>query len=86
MRACEIIDALEPEGRGIYGGGMGYLDFAGNMDICIGIRTAFKYGSKVYVQAGGGIVADSKPDAEFQETLNKAGAVLDALKATTEVR
>lgn len=86
VRACEIIDALEPEGRGIYGGGMGYLDFAGNMDICIGIRTAFKYGSKVYVQAGGGIVADSKPDAEFQETLNKAGAVLDALKATTEVR
>lgn len=85
VRACEIIDELEPERRGIYGGGMGYLDFAGNMDICIGIRTAYKYKDKVYVQAGGGIVADSVLDNEFQETLNKAGALRDALQATVEV-
>lgn len=85
IRACEIIDELEPRRRGIYGGGMGYLDFAGNMDICITIRTAFKYKDRVYVQAGGGIVADSVEEAEFQETINKAGAVKDALLATTEV-
>lgn len=85
VRACQIIDELEPERRGIYGGGMGYLDFAGNMDICIGIRTAYKYKDKVYVQAGGGIVADSVLDNEFQETLNKAGALRDALQATVEV-
>lgn len=86
VRACQLIDALEPRRRGIYGGGMGYLDFAGNMDICITIRTMVKKGSKVYVQAGGGIVADSQIQDEFQETLNKAGAVKAALLATTEVR
>ena len=74
-RACEIIDELEPNRRGIYGGGMGYLDFAGNMDICITIRTAVKHKGKVYVQAGGGIVADSVPTTEYMETINKAGAV-----------
>ncbi len=84
VRACEIIDELEPERRGLYGGGMGYLDFAGNMDICIGIRTAYKYKNKVYVQAGGGIVADSKENDEFQETLNKAGALRDALLKTVK--
>ena len=86
IRACEIIDALEPERRGVYGGGMGYLDFAGNMDICITIRSMVKKGSKVYFQAGGGIVADSVEQDEFQETINKAGAVKDALLATVEVK
>ena len=70
----EIIDELEPERRGIYGGGMGYLDFGGNMDICITIRTMVKKNDRVYIQAGGGIVADSVLDNEFQETVNKAGA------------
>ena len=85
VRACQIIDELEPQRRGLYGGGMGYLDFAGNMDICITIRTMVKKGDQVYVQAGGGIVADSVVEDEFQETLNKAGAVMEALRATTEV-
>jgi anthranilate synthase component 1 len=84
IRACEILDQLEPQRRGPYGGGVGYLDFAGNMDICITIRTAVKHGNTVYFQAGGGIVADSVIDNEFQETINKSGAVRDALLATTE--
>lgn len=83
IRACQIIDELEPQRRGIYGGGMGYIDFGGNMDICITIRTMVKYGGQVYVQAGGGIVADSAVENEFTETLNKAGACLQALRATT---
>ena len=86
IRACEIIDELEPNRRGIYGGGMGYLDFAGNMDICITIRTAVKHKGKVYVQAGGGIVADSVPTTEYMETINKAGAVFKALEASTKER
>jgi anthranilate synthase component 1 len=86
IRACEIIDELEPNRRGIYGGGMGYLDFAGNMDICITIRTAVKYKGKVYVQAGGGIVADSVAETEYNETLNKAGAVFKALEDSTRER
>lgn len=84
IRACEIIDELEPERRGIYGGGMGYLDFGGNMDICITIRTMVKKGGRVLVQAGGGIVYDSVPDNEFQETVNKAGACLNALRMTAK--
>lgn len=80
IRACEIIDELEPERRGLYGGGMGYLDFGGNMDICITIRTMVKHGGKVYVQAGGGIVADSVVENEYQETVNKAGACMKALQ------
>ncbi len=84
IRACEIIDELEPERRGIYGGGMGYLDFGGNMDICITIRTMVKKGGRVFIQAGGGIVADSVVDSEYQETLNKAGACMKALKMTAE--
>lgn len=75
---AEIIDELEPERRGIYGGGMGYLDFGGNMDICITIRTMVKKNNRVYIQAGGGIVADSVLDNEFQETVNKAGACHDS--------
>ena len=84
IRACEIIDELEPERRGIYGGGMGYLDFGGNMDICITIRTMVKKNDRVYIQAGGGIVADSVLDNEFQETVNKAGACMTALRMTAE--
>ena len=84
IRACQILDDLEPERRGPYGGGVEYLDFAGNMDICITIRTAVKRGDTVYFQSGGGIVADSVLDNEFMETINKSGAVKDALLATTE--
>lgn len=84
IRAAEILDALEPERRGPYAGGMGYLDFAGNMDICIAIRTAVKYGKKVYFQSGGGIVADSVTENEFMETVNKSAAVKTALLLTTE--
>ena len=84
-RACEIIDALEGIKRGVYGGAIGYIDFAGNMDMCIGIRMALLTGGNVYVQAGAGIVAESVPENEYHETLNKAGAVITALKASGEV-
>lgn len=85
FRACEIIDELEPEGRGVYGGAIGYMDFSGNLDVCIAIRTAVKKGRKVYVQAGAGIVADSIPENEYQECANKAGAVIEAIRLTEEV-
>lgn len=85
FRACEIIDELEPVARGIYGGAIGYIDFSGNLDVCIAIRTAVKKGNKVYVQAGAGIVADSVPANEYQECANKAGAVIEALKRAREV-
>ncbi len=86
FRACEIIDELEPVARGIYGGAIGYLDLSGNLDVCIAIRTAVKKGNKVYVQAGGGIVADSIPEKEYEESANKAGAVMEAIKLASEVR
>lgn len=79
IRACEIIDELEGEPRGIYGGALGYIDFSGNMDTCIAIRMAVKKGGKVYVQAGGGIVADSQPELEYEESANKAKAVMEAI-------
>lgn len=85
FRACEIINELEPDARGVYGGAIGYLDCTGNLDVCIAIRTAVKKGDTVYVQAGAGIVADSVPELEYEETANKAGAVLDALRAAGEV-
>lgn len=85
FRACEIIDELEPVARGVYGGAIGYLDFSGNLDVCIAIRTAVKKGSKVYVQAGAGIVADSVPESEYMECANKAGAVIEAVKRAVEV-
>ena len=78
VRAMEIIDELEPTKRGIYAGSVGYLGFAGDMDVCIAIRTAVLREGQLFVQAGAGIVADSDPDAEWQETLNKARAVLRA--------
>ena len=80
LRAMEIIDELEKNKRGIYGGAIGYLDFAGNMDTCIAIRIAYKKNGKVYVRAGAGIVADSIPESEHNECENKMKAVLIALK------
>ncbi|MFP4027853.1 MAG: anthranilate synthase component I [Candidatus Brocadiia bacterium] len=80
VRAMEIIDELEPTKRGPYGGAVGYFDFSGNMDTCITIRTVVLQGRDAYVQAGGGIVADSVPEREFEETLNKAKALLRAIE------
>jgi anthranilate synthase component I len=80
VRAMQIIEELEPTRRGIYGGSVLYADFAGNLDSCIGIRTLLMQGKKAYLQAGAGIVADSDPASEFQESLNKAQAVLRAVE------
>ncbi len=85
IRACEIIDELETEPRGIYGGALGYLDFTGNMDTCIAIRMAVKKNNQVYVQAGGGIVADSIPANEYEESGHKARAVINAICNAAEV-
>ena len=85
IRACEIIEELESEQRGIYGGALGYLDFTGNLDTCIAIRMAVKKDGHVYVQAGGGIVADSIPENEYMESYNKALAVMNAVKNAKEV-
>lgn len=79
LRACEIINELEQNKRGIYGGAIGYLDFTGNLDTCISIRLAFKKNGKVFVRSGAGIVADSVPETEYQECINKAKAVMFAL-------
>jgi anthranilate synthase component 1 len=81
VRAMEIIDELEPTRRGIYAGAVLYLDFSGNLDSCIAIRTLVVKDGVASVQAGGGIVADSVPAREYQETVNKAGALLAALEA-----
>jgi anthranilate synthase component 1 len=80
VRAMEIIDELEPHRRGPYGGAVGYIDFSGNMDTCIALRTMVLKGQTAYLQAGAGIVADSVPAAERQETLNKAMGLLRALE------
>ncbi|MDD3360312.1 MAG: anthranilate synthase component I [Hespellia sp.] len=80
IRACEIINELEGNKRGIYGGAIGYLDFTGNMDTCIAIRIAFKKNGKVFIRSGAGIVADSIPENEYQECINKAKAVVAALE------
>lgn len=85
IRACEIIEELEQEPRGIYGGALGYLDFKGNIDTCIAIRMAVKKDNKVYVQAGGGIVADSVPENEYEESANKAMAVINAIRNAGEI-
>lgn len=81
IRACEIINELENNKRGIYGGAIGYIDFTGNLDTCIAIRIAFKKNGKIFVRSGAGIVADSVPEKEYQECINKAKAVVNALKA-----
>jgi anthranilate synthase component 1 len=80
VRAMQIIEELEPTRRGVYGGSVLYADFAGNLDSCIGIRTLLMQGKKAYLQAGAGIVADSDPVREFQESMNKAQAVLRAVE------
>jgi anthranilate synthase component 1 len=81
IRAMQIIDELEPTRRGPYGGAVGYLDFAGNMDTCIALRTIVWKNGVYDVQAGAGVVADSVPAAEYEETMNKAKAMLKAVEA-----
>ena len=78
VRAMEIIDELEPEKRGVYGGGVGYFSAGGDMDMCIALRTAVLKDQKLYIQAGGGVVYDSDPEAEFMETVHKSGALRKA--------
>jgi anthranilate synthase component 1 len=85
-RALEIIDELEPTNRGIYGGVVGYFDFAGNADLAIAIRTAFLRDGKAYVQAGAGLVLDSIPESEYQETISKASAPLRAIAAANQMK
>ncbi len=80
IRACEIINELENNKRGIYGGAIGYVDLSGNLDTCISIRLAFARNNKAFIRSGAGIVADSVPDTEFDESMNKAAAVINALK------
>lgn len=84
IRACQLIGELENNKRGIYGGAIGYIDFTGNMDTCIAIRIAYKKNGKVFVRSGAGIVADSVPEKEFEECINKAKAVVNALKQAEE--
>ena len=84
IRACQLIGELENNKRGIYGGAIGYIDFTGNMDTCIAIRIAYKKNGKVFVRSGAGIVADSVPEKEFEECLNKARASLTALQQAQE--
>lgn len=84
IRACQIIAELENNKRGIYGGAIGYIDFTGNLDTCIAIRIAYKKNGKVFIRSGAGIVADSVPENEYQECINKAAAVVNALKLAEE--
>jgi anthranilate synthase component 1 len=79
IRAMQIINELEQCKRGVYGGAVGYLDFTGNMDTCIAIRTVYKRGGKVFIRSGAGIVADSNPETEYQESVNKSMAVKNSL-------
>ena len=83
VRAMEIIDELEKERRGIYAGAIGYFSASGAMDTCIALRTAIVKDGTMYVQAGGGVVADSDPEAEYQETVNKARALFRAAEEAT---
>ena len=84
LRACEIINELEQNKRGIYGGAIGYIDFTGNLDTCIAIRIAYKKNGKVFVRSGAGIVADSVPENEYRECINKAKAVMEAIRLSGE--
>ena len=85
-RAMEIIEGLEPTRRALYGGIVGYIDFTGNIDTCIAIRTALIHNGMAYVQAGAGVVADSDPESENQECYNKAAAVLGAVDAANRMQ
>jgi anthranilate synthase component 1 len=80
IRAMQIIEELEPSRRGVYGGAVGYLSYTGNMDLAIAIRTLVTSGDTIHVQAGAGIVADSQPEAEHEECMNKARAVVRAVE------
>jgi anthranilate synthase component 1 len=82
VRAMQIIDEVEPHRRGPYAGAVGYIDYRGNMDTCIALRTIVIQGPTAYVQAGAGIVADSDPQGEYRETLNKARGLLKAIELT----
>ena len=84
VRAMEIIDELEPHRRGPYAGAVGYFDFSGNMDTCIALRTIVVHGNRAYVQAGAGIVADSDPKSEYEETWNKARGLLKSIEMTQQ--
>lgn len=84
IRACQLIAELENNKRGIYGGAIGYIDFTGNLDTCIAIRIAYKKKGRVFVRSGAGIVSDSVAEKEFQECINKAAAVVDALRSAEE--
>ncbi|WP_195988419.1 anthranilate synthase component I [Clostridium sp. D53t1_180928_C8] len=84
LRACEIINELEGNKRGIYGGAIGYLDFTGNLDMCIAIRLAFSKNGKVFIRSGAGIVSDSIPENEYEECINKSKAVINALNISME--
>lgn len=84
LMACSIIDELEDCKRGIYGGAIGYIDLAGNMDVCIGIRIAYRKNGRVFVRSGAGIVADSVPKNEYRECINKAKAVVEAVRRASE--
>ncbi|NLW65073.1 MAG: anthranilate synthase component I family protein [Clostridiales bacterium] len=85
IRACQLINDLENNKRGIYGGAIGYIDFTGNLDTCIAIRMAYKKNGRVFVRSGAGIVADSVPENEYQECINKAEALVNALKIAEEL-
>jgi anthranilate synthase component 1 len=84
VRAMEIIEELEPCRRGVYGGAVGYVDFSGNLDTCIALRTLVIKDGTAYIQAGGGIVADSEPKREYEESINKASALIRAVKFAHE--
>ncbi len=84
IRACQLIGELENNKRGIYGGAIGYIDFSGNMDNCIAIRIAYKKNGKAFIRSGAGIVADSVPEKEYEECINKAQAVVSALRLAEE--
>lgn len=86
VRAMEIIDELEPEKRGVYGGGVGYFSAGGDMDMCIALRTAVVQDHKLYIQAGGGVVYDSDPEAEYMETVHKSGAIRRAAEDAARFR
>ena len=83
VRAMEIIEELEPCRRGVYGGAVGYIDFSGNLDTCIALRTLVIKDGVAYIQAGGGIVADSQPGTEREESINKASALIRAVSSPT---
>ena len=86
VRAMQIIDEMEPQRRGPYAGAVGYVDFSGNMDTCIALRTVVVQQGTAYVQAGGGVVYDSDPTAEYEETVNKARALIKAIEiAETQI-